>query len=62
MGKTRTRLQTQQAMFVDKKVDPGAPTYSLNYLRVHPEISTESIPWHVHSDLEAQQGTTANGK
>ena len=41
----------QQAMFVDKKVDPGAPTYSLNYLREHPEISTESIAWHLHSNL-----------
>jgi len=41
----------QQSMFVDMKVDPGAPTYGLNYLREHPEISTESIPWHIHSDL-----------
>ena len=52
----------QQAMFVDKKVDPGAPTYSLNYLRIHPEISTESIPWHIHSDLTADGGGTQNGK
>jgi tetratricopeptide (TPR) repeat protein len=52
----------QQAMFVDKKVDPGAPTYSLNYLRVHPEISTESIPWHMHSDLVGQAGGLQNGK
>jgi Tfp pilus assembly protein PilF len=52
----------QQAMFVDKKVDPGAPTYSLNFLRVHPEISTESIPWHMHSDLPADGGVTVNGK
>ena len=46
----------QQDMFIDKKVDPGAPTYSLNYLRVHPEISTESIPWHLHSDLTSETG------
>jgi tetratricopeptide (TPR) repeat protein len=52
----------QQAMFVDKKVDPGAPTYSLNFLRVHPEISTESIPWHVHSDLATDAGALQNGK
>jgi cytochrome c-type biogenesis protein CcmH/NrfG len=51
----------QQAMFVDKKVDPGAPTYSLDYLRAHPEISTESIPWHVHSDMLADEGATHNG-
>jgi tetratricopeptide (TPR) repeat protein/nitrate/TMAO reductase-like tetraheme cytochrome c subunit len=52
----------QQAMFVDKKVDPGAPAYSLNFLRVHPEISTESIPWHVHSDLITDAGGLQNGK
>jgi hypothetical protein len=52
----------QQAMFVDKKVDPGAPTYSLSFLRVHPEISTESIPWHVHSDLATDAGALQNGK
>lgn len=52
----------QQAMFVDKKVDPGAPSYSLSFLRVHPEISTESIPWHVHSDLVTDAGGLQNGK
>jgi lipoprotein NlpI len=52
----------QQAMFVDKKVDPGAPTYSLNYLRLHPEISTESIPWHMHSDLLSDAGGLQSGK
>jgi tetratricopeptide (TPR) repeat protein len=52
----------QQAMFVDKKVDPGAPTYSLNYLRQHPEISTESIPWHMHSNLLNDAGALNNGK
>ncbi len=51
----------QQALFVDKKVDPGAPTYSLNYLRAHPEISTESIPWHMHSDMMEETGGTHNG-
>jgi tetratricopeptide (TPR) repeat protein len=52
----------QQAMFVDKKVDPGAPTFGLNFLRVHPEISTESIPWHVHSDLLSDAGGLVHGK
>ena len=52
----------QQAMFVDKKVDPGAPTYGLSYLRQHPEISTESIPWHLHTDLEDSGGEMHNGK
>jgi hypothetical protein len=52
----------QQAMFIDKKVDPGAPTYGLNYLREHPEISTESIPWHIHTDLVNEGGGLQNGK
>jgi hypothetical protein len=49
-------------MFVDKKVDPGAPTYSLSFLRDHPEISNESIPWHMHSDLPNDPGGPHNGK
>jgi len=53
MGKPKEAAD-QQAMFVDKKVDPGAPTYGLNYLRDHPEISTESIPWHIHTDLTSE--------
>ncbi len=61
MGKPQEAAE-QQAMFVDKKVDPGAPTYSLNYLRIHPEISTESIPWHLHSDLVNDVGGPQNGK
>jgi Flp pilus assembly protein TadD len=60
-GKPREAAE-QQAMFVDKKVDPGAPTYGLNYLRLHPEISTESIPWHIHSDLLNSAGGLQNGK
>ncbi len=52
----------EQAKFIDKKVDPGAPTYSLSFLRVHPEIATESIPWHMHSDLQTEGGGPQNGK
>jgi Cytochrome c554 and c-prime/Tetratricopeptide repeat len=58
----KDKAADQQAMFIDKKVDPGAPTYSLDYLRLHPEISNESIPWHVHSDMDANGGTVQNGK
>jgi tetratricopeptide (TPR) repeat protein len=41
----------EQAQFITKKFDPGAPTYSFDFLRQHPEISIESIPQHVHTDL-----------
>jgi tetratricopeptide (TPR) repeat protein len=61
MGKPQEAAE-QQAMFIDKKVDSGAPTYSLNYLRIHPEIAIESIPWHVHSDLPEQPPGPQNGK
>jgi len=61
VGRTKEAAE-QQAMFVDKKVDPGAPTYGLDYLREHPEISTESIPWHIHSDLLNSGVGSQNGK
>jgi tetratricopeptide (TPR) repeat protein len=51
----------QQAMFVTKKVDPGAPTYSFDFLQQHPEISIESIPWHVHTDLPYKESKTSSG-
>jgi tetratricopeptide (TPR) repeat protein len=61
MGKPK-EAAIEQAAFVEKKVDPGAPTYSLNFLRLHPEISNESVPWHMHSDLQTEGGAPANGK
>jgi tetratricopeptide (TPR) repeat protein len=61
MGQPKEAAE-QQAMFIDKKVDPGSPTYSLNYLRDHPEISIESIPWHIHSDLVGDSTAPQNGK
>ena len=40
----------EAAEYAMKRVDPGAPTYSLDYLRKHPEIRNESVPWHVHTE------------
>jgi tetratricopeptide (TPR) repeat protein len=45
------KASEQAALFADKKTDPSAPAYSLDFLRDHPEISTESVPWHMHSNL-----------
>jgi hypothetical protein len=53
MGKDKESAE-QQAMFRTKKVDPGAPTYSFDFLMKHPEISTESVPWHMHTDLSEE--------
>jgi len=41
----------ESAAFADQKDDPTASTYALEFLRKHPEITSESVPWHVHSDL-----------
>jgi tetratricopeptide (TPR) repeat protein len=49
----KDKAAAQAALFATKQVDPGAPTYSLEFLRKHPEISTESVPWHMHTDLPA---------
>ena len=45
------KASEQATLFADKKADPNSPTYSLEFLRDHPEVSTESVPWHVHKDL-----------
>jgi len=55
------QAEEQQAQFIDKKFDPGAPTYSFDFLRQHPEISIESIPQHVHSDLPSAEAKPAYG-
>jgi tetratricopeptide (TPR) repeat protein len=53
----KEKAAEQAAMFATKQVDPGAPTYSLDFLRKHPEISVESVPWHVHTDLPPDNGS-----
>jgi tetratricopeptide (TPR) repeat protein len=55
MGMKKEAAQ-QAALFATKKVDPGAPSYSLDFLQKHPEISTESVPWHMHTDLPQYSG------
>jgi Tfp pilus assembly protein PilF len=54
----KTEAAQQAALYATKRIDPAAPTYSLDFLRKHPEISTESVPWHMHTDLEP---ASANG-
>lgn len=45
------KAKEQQALFVTEKINSNARTYSLGYLRSHSELSIESIPWHLHTDL-----------
>jgi len=54
----KAEAAAQAALYATKRIDPAAPTYSLDFLRKHPEISTESVPWHMHTDLKSM---TANG-
>jgi tetratricopeptide (TPR) repeat protein len=48
----KDKAAEQAALFATKQIDPGAPTYSLDYLRHHPEISIESVPWHIHREAD----------
>jgi tetratricopeptide (TPR) repeat protein len=57
----KDKAAEQQAMFSTKKFDPGSPTYSLDFLRRHPEISNESKPWHVHTDMPEHAATPVMG-
>ena len=47
----KQKASDEASLFATKQIDPGAPTYSLDYLRKHPEISIESVPWHLHEDI-----------
>ena len=49
MGMKQQAAQ-EASLYTIKRIDPSAPTYSLEYLRKHPEISTESVPWHIHTE------------
>jgi Flp pilus assembly protein TadD len=57
----KAKASEQAALFATKEVDPGAPTYSLDFLRKHPEISTESVPWHMHEDAPGE-GSSSHGQ
>jgi tetratricopeptide (TPR) repeat protein len=49
----KKQAEQEAALYAIKRIDPGAPTYSLDYLRKHPEISNESVPWHLHTDMQS---------
>lgn len=51
-------------IFADQKDDPAAFTLANEFLRKHPEMSNESVPWHVHQLTEAKgtANTTVAGQ
>lgn len=57
----KEKAAEQQAMFITKKFDPGSPTHSLDFLRKHPEVSLESVLWHMHSDQPIDEKTMPMG-
>jgi Flp pilus assembly protein TadD len=47
----KQKASEEAARFSDEKDDPLSNTAALEYLRSHPDVSNESIPFHVHSDV-----------
>jgi tetratricopeptide (TPR) repeat protein len=39
----------QAALFADRKDDPSAQSHAESWLRSHPEVSMESVPFHLHA-------------
>ncbi len=58
----KAEAAVESAKFADQKDDPTANTYALEYLRKHDEIAAESVPWHVHTDLELPPKSGAVGR
>ena len=58
----KKQAEQEAALYTMKRIDPGAPTYSLDYLRMHPEISNESVPWHVHTDMQSAHPSPGTGQ
>ncbi len=54
----------EAATFADQKDDPTANTYALEFLRTHPEITAESVPWHIHrqSEIDATAPNRGSGQ
>jgi Flp pilus assembly protein TadD len=47
----KQKAAEQAALFNDKKDDPLTVIPALEFLRSHPDVSNESVPFHVHSDI-----------
>ncbi len=51
----------EAAEFADQKDDPTANTYALEFLAKHPDVATESVPWHIHT-ANADEGAAGEGR
>lgn len=54
----------EAAAFADQKNDPTASVYALDFLRKHPDVSPESVPWHIHrgQSFGEERASGANGQ
>ncbi len=44
----KDKAARESAYFADQKDDPTATTYALEFLRKHPDVTAESVVWHIH--------------
>ncbi len=51
----------EAAVFADQKDDPTANSYALEFLSKHPEVTSESVPWHIHSNVTSDGNPHAGG-
>jgi tetratricopeptide (TPR) repeat protein len=58
----KDKATIEAAKFADQKDDPTANTYALEYLRKHDEIAAESVPWHVHSEIDLGNAKAGAGR
>jgi len=55
----KEKADEQAAYFADRKDDPASNSLALEFLRQHPEISAENVPWHVHPESHEQSVVAA---
>jgi tetratricopeptide (TPR) repeat protein len=48
----RAAAAHETAAFLGEKDDPAASTIAMKYLRTHHSVAEETIPWHVHGDID----------
>ena len=57
----KEQARREAKAFADQKDDPTASTYALEILRKDPDIASESVPWHTHSDVTAEHTVGGGG-
>jgi tetratricopeptide (TPR) repeat protein len=58
----KDKAAEQAALFSDRKDDPASNSLALDFLRQHPEISAENVPWHVHPESHESAAVAENRK